>query len=297
MFKSFSIISFTLLLISSGVLSSELEMKPFVFPLDDHIYVSGIDVGYEKYNTPSLKGSRKVALTFDDGPHATLTPRILDVLKEYNAPATFFTVGERINSKTLPIIKRIVEEGHFFSTHDYNHINKNTIGESEYRQFLTKVINQTEDIESQLGISQKEMYYRFPFAAYGRAKSYHHLNVLREVSDKVYGENCINFVFWEIDSADWVPDMTSANVASGIIAQIDGGTAYRHKKINGKWKKFAYQVDDPYGGGIVLLHDIQKKNVEAVRIFLEYAKNNNIEIVPLNQIQGYSYDGLECVRI
>ncbi len=296
MIKNLFISSLTLLLFSSGVNAFEIHDRPYVFPIKDHIYVPGVDTGYTKYNTPSLKGSRKIALTFDDGPHLSITPKILDVLKEYNVRATFFTLGERINKSTMPLIKRMLNEGHFFSSHDFNHINKNTVSETTYRQFLKKAINLTEDIEARLGVNQKEMYYRFPYADYGRTKSYHHLNVLKEVSDEVYGENCINFVFWEIDSADWVPDMTSTDVANNIIAQIEGGTAYRHKKINGKWRKSAYEVNDPYGGGIVLLHDIQRKNIESVRMFLEYAKNNNIEIVPLNEIEGYNYDGLNCER-
>lgn len=296
MFKAFKISSLALLLFCCGAFAFNIEYKPYVFPLEDYEYIAGVDTGYQQYNTPSLKGSRKVALTFDDGPHPTITPKILDVLKEYDAPATFFILGDRINSQTLPIIKRIVKEGHFFSSHDFNHINKNKISETEYKQYLKKAINLTEDTESKLGVVQKEMYYRFPYADYGRTKNYHHLNVLRQVSDEIYGENCINFVFWEIDSADWVYDMTSRDVFNGIVAQIEGGTAYRHKKINGKWRKSAYQVTDPYGGGIVLLHDIQRKNIEAVRLFLEYAKNNNIEIVPLNEVEGYGYDDRICER-
>ena len=55
--------------------------------------------------------SKKIYLTFDDGPIPEITPWILDVLKDYNAKATFFCVGE--NVKNYPgIFSRIINAGH-----------------------------------------------------------------------------------------------------------------------------------------------------------------------------------------
>src|SRR5450432_666000 len=52
-----------------------------------------------------------IALTFDDGPHATLTPKLLDLLKERNIKATFFVIGK--NAAEYPdILKRTAAEGH-----------------------------------------------------------------------------------------------------------------------------------------------------------------------------------------
>ncbi|MBO7052448.1 MAG: polysaccharide deacetylase family protein [Prevotella sp.] len=64
---------------------------------------------------------RAVYLTFDDGPIPESTPFILDTLKEYDAKATFFMVGE--NVKRHPdLYQRIVEEGHQVGNHTYNHM-------------------------------------------------------------------------------------------------------------------------------------------------------------------------------
>ncbi len=61
-----------------------------------------------------------VALTFDDGPSAKYTPRILDILKHNGAHATFFVTGE--NAERNPrIIRRIVAEGHQLGNHTYSH--------------------------------------------------------------------------------------------------------------------------------------------------------------------------------
>lgn len=62
-----------------------------------------------------------VALTFDDGPYPPYTGQILDILKEYQVPATFFVIGK--NAEKHPdLVKRIVAEGHQLGNHTYNHI-------------------------------------------------------------------------------------------------------------------------------------------------------------------------------
>lgn len=66
------------------------------------------------------KRGRVVALTFDDGPNFVQTPKVLDVLKEYNVKACFFCIGkEAENNKEL--LKRISDEGHVIGNHSYNH--------------------------------------------------------------------------------------------------------------------------------------------------------------------------------
>ncbi|QJD88003.1 polysaccharide deacetylase family protein [Cohnella herbarum] len=61
-----------------------------------------------------------IALTFDDGPNAKTTSQILDLLKKYEAKATFFVVGNRID-RFREIVKREVLEGHEVANHTYNH--------------------------------------------------------------------------------------------------------------------------------------------------------------------------------
>lgn len=63
-----------------------------------------------------------VALTFDDAPHSTQTPRILDILRQYNVKATFFCIGR--NMELEPgIVARIADEGHIIGNHSYSHSN------------------------------------------------------------------------------------------------------------------------------------------------------------------------------
>ncbi|MBN4070489.1 polysaccharide deacetylase family protein [Olleya sp. AH-315-F22] len=62
-----------------------------------------------------------IYLTFDDGPTPIITNWTLDVLKQYNAKATFFCIGKNVDAHPL-IFKRIVSEGHSVGNHTYNHI-------------------------------------------------------------------------------------------------------------------------------------------------------------------------------
>jgi len=67
---------------------------------------------------------KRIAFTFDDGPHPEYTPIVLKLLKEYNAKATFFCIGKHVEQYP-EIAKQIVVEGHTIGNHSYSH--KNTI--------------------------------------------------------------------------------------------------------------------------------------------------------------------------
>ena len=64
--------------------------------------------------------SKKIALTFDDGPHPRYTQEILDILKEHNITATFYVLGENVE-KYPQVFQQIVEQGHEIGNHTYDH--------------------------------------------------------------------------------------------------------------------------------------------------------------------------------
>ncbi|WP_042166495.1 polysaccharide deacetylase family protein [Paenibacillus gorillae] len=64
---------------------------------------------------------KKIALTFDDGPYPETTEPILDLLKEYDAKATFFVLGNRVR-KYPDLLRREAQEGHEIANHTFNHI-------------------------------------------------------------------------------------------------------------------------------------------------------------------------------
>lgn len=64
---------------------------------------------------------KMLALTFDDGPSAGTMGRILEVLNQYNAKATFFAVGDRITPETAPVLRAAVLGGHEIGNHSHSH--------------------------------------------------------------------------------------------------------------------------------------------------------------------------------
>lgn len=100
---------------------------------------------------------RKVALSFDDGPDPTWTPKILDVLEQKKVPATFFAIGENANQET-EIVKREYADGdeignHTFTHPEFNDINKGTL---QLELNVTELL-----IESSLGV--KTTLFRPPY--------------------------------------------------------------------------------------------------------------------------------------
>src|SRR5699024_1787705 len=71
----------------------------------------------EKNSTTTDNGNEKyVALTFDDGPSKEVTPRILDILSQHGAVATFFMLGSQVDYYP-DIAKRVADEGHEIGNH------------------------------------------------------------------------------------------------------------------------------------------------------------------------------------
>ncbi len=78
----------------------------------------------DAYGAPS----KQVVISFDDGPDPQWTPKILDVLKQYNVKATFFTIG--LEAEKYPgLLKRIYREGHEIGNHTFTHPDISNISE------------------------------------------------------------------------------------------------------------------------------------------------------------------------
>ena len=83
--------------------------------------LSGIIRLPSQVNTDTIDPNKPmVALTFDDGPYSKVTDRLLDLLDQYNAKATFFVVGNRVSSYA-DSVKRAVEAGHEIGIHTWEH--------------------------------------------------------------------------------------------------------------------------------------------------------------------------------
>jgi peptidoglycan-N-acetylglucosamine deacetylase len=71
-------------------------------------------------NRSRVPGTRSVALTFDDGPDPTDTPKLLDILREKGVKATFFVIGKRADQHP-EVVRRAWDEGHLIANHTWSH--------------------------------------------------------------------------------------------------------------------------------------------------------------------------------
>jgi len=131
---------------------------------------------------PPKPGEKIIALTFDDGPHATLTPRLLDFLQEQDVRVTFFVLG--CNAKVQPDPpRRAAAEGHQVASHTYNHKDLTKLSAERLAQEIedTNVL-----LESLTGARPTAM--RPPYGAQNAA---------------VQAAAGVPVIIWSIDPKDW----------------------------------------------------------------------------------------------
>lgn len=134
----------------------------------------------------TLEGGREVLLTFDDGPHPTLTPKLLDCLKAYDIKAVFFVLGERVAAAgARAIVQRAFQEGHRIGNHTYTHPDLTKLSEAGVRDELKR----TEDLIAEFLTDHK--LFRPPYGAHN------------STVDKVAREMGYHPVLWNVDSEDW----------------------------------------------------------------------------------------------
>ncbi|BAZ80293.1 polysaccharide deacetylase family protein [Sphaerospermopsis kisseleviana CS-549] len=81
--------------------------------------------------------TKKIALTFDDGPHPQYTPQVLKVLEHYKITASFFWLGVCVN-RSPDIAKAVKDRGHWIGLHGYEHHSFPTLSETQLKQSLEK---------------------------------------------------------------------------------------------------------------------------------------------------------------
>ncbi len=160
----------------------------------------------------SSDDAKLIALTFDDGPDASSTPRILDILKGHRVPATFFVVG--VNAEAFPgLLKRVYAEGHEIGNHTYSHPN---LGEISLPR-MTLELNATQRIiQHTLGVST--LLFRPPYAADSEPETPQEIEAIFRAQQLGYLT-----ISERIDPHDWEPGLTSEVIVSEILAEQANG--------------------------------------------------------------------------
>jgi peptidoglycan/xylan/chitin deacetylase (PgdA/CDA1 family) len=90
------------------------------------------------------KGTRRLALTYDDGPNDPYTSQLLDVLAKHGTKATFFLIGQFVKQRP-DIVRRVVEAGHSVGNHTWNHPNLIFCSAAETRRQISETQKAIED--------------------------------------------------------------------------------------------------------------------------------------------------------
>ncbi len=204
-------------------------------------------------------GEHEVALTFDDGPDPTWTPKILDILKARGVKAAFFLLGTQ--AEQYPnLVRRIVAEGHEIGNHTYTHSNLAEISEQQIRIEL----NATQRlIESITGHSTT--LFRPPYNADSTPSTLEELEPLKLVQDELG----YLIVLEKIDPEDW------ARPGTDVIVD-------RVKELR-------------RDGSILLLHDAggnRQQTVEALPKIIDWLQTRGDRIVSLSELLNIPHDDL-----
>lgn len=185
-----------------------------------------------------------IALTFDDGPDPEETPRVLDILKQYGAKATFFAIGSKVRQHP-ELAKREIEEGHELANHTYNH------------RFLSSSTLTTEQIREEIGRTQQSI-----FMATG-----HMASLFRPpggmFNDKVLEEakrEQLQTVLWSWhqDTRDWARPGIGRIVRKVLRNARGGDIVLLHDYVSGKSQTAAALA--------IILPELQKKGYRFVTV-------------------------------
>lgn len=163
-------------------------------------------------------------LSFDDGPHPTITPKVLALLKKFNAKATFFCVGNNV-SKYPNIFEAIQAAGHSVGNHSYNHLNG---WKSDNQIYIEDVKRADELIQSNL--------FRPP---YGRLK-FSQASTLLKMG--------FELIMWTVLSADYDRKITKEQCAIRVLKNIAPGAIVLFHDSEKAEERMLYALEELLNG-------------------------------------------------
>ena len=193
--------------------------------------------------------TKRVFLTFDDGPSQTVTPKVLDTLKSEKIKATFFLLGSRVELEP-DIVKREYEEGHYLASHGYSHVYSQIYASpqsvlEEYNKCISAIRN---------AIGQPEYnphLFRYPGGYWGGK----YASVKKEAL-QLLEQNDILHIDWNALTSD----AAGAKTTEEFISELDK-TVPKHNSV------------------VVLMHDAENKTAtaNALPTIIKYFRDQGFE--------------------
>lgn len=226
---------------------------------DDALAVMGTPMG-SSASTSTTKNDvsrKKVAITFDDGPHNVYSKKIADELSKYGAHATFFVVGNRVDGSDYngrQGIQYVIDGGHEIAIHAYTHEKYyNKCSDAEYKDELSKTLSAIKKVSPDATV-----------------------NLMRPVGGAITDERVktcqYSVIMWDVDSEDWKYKYKSSDTE-----------AERKEKVDIIVDNIMSQVRE---GSIVLMHDLYESTYDALVIVLEKLYAEGYEVVTVSELLG-----------
>ncbi len=209
-----------------------------------------------------------IALTFDDGPDARWTPRILDILKAKHVPATFFIVGENALTQRS-LLERMLSEGHEVGSHTYTHPNLAT---ADNTRTLFE-LNATQRL-FQAFTGRTLKLFRAPFFGDAEPTTADEILPVWQAQNRGYVS-----VGLHVDSEDWQRPGVPA-IINNVLSRVLSGSASCND-----------QSESQCSRNIVLLHDSggdRSQTVAALPILIDTLRARGYRFVPVSELAGLS---------
>lgn len=179
-----------------------------IFDAIQGTYLTGNDLtSYQDYQEEKKKNLKRVALTFDDGPNPDTTPRVLEILDQYDAKATFFTLGHKLAGQET-LVKRMIDQGNEIGNHTWSHPNLTTLSVEGIKQEITATNQAIEKITH-----QKPTLMRPPYGA---------------INATVQAAVGMKEIMWTVDTLDWQSHSTPAIMKKLKEQLTPGGIILMH---------------------------------------------------------------------
>lgn len=178
--------------------------------------------------------AKKIALTFDDGPHPVYTPMLLEGLKKRDVKVTFFLMGSAVE-KYPDIVKRISDDGHLIGNHTYHHVG---LDNADEKLIQSEVVSANELIEQVAG--ERPQFIRPPFG---------------QCNDQIETDTGMICVLWSIDPQDWCTNDASKVVKRVLANARENGIILMHD-----------QYKTSVMAAFTIIDELQKEGYEFVTV-------------------------------
>ena len=182
------------------------------------VYKEEVRTSQTPVTTPSQAqdGQSIIYLTFDDGPSSSITPKILDILKQKNVKATFFILN--YSSSLEYLVKREYNEGHSIGIHGYSHTYSEVYKSDD--AFMNNVIQLQDKIRNTIGYSPTIM--RFPGGSSNTVSRNYSVGIMTRLTKKVI-DSGFKYYDWNVGSGDSGEAKTSQQVYNNVVNGLKKG--------------------------------------------------------------------------